>query len=69
MVMIVNIEKIMVMIIKSKNMTYNNFLYDNNSVEEVKSYTYLGIVFHHKIKWNYSSEKMIDGGWKTYFDP
>ena len=56
------------MIIKSKKDTYANFVYDNNNLEEVSSYKYLGIDIHHKINWNYSIEKRINGGWKAYFD-
>jgi hypothetical protein len=41
-------------------------VYDNNSLEEVTSYKYLGINLHHKLNWNYSIEKRINGGWKTY---
>jgi hypothetical protein len=41
--MIVNTEKTKVMIIKSKRITYDTFAYDNNSLEEVPSYKYLGI--------------------------
>ena len=36
-------------------------------MEEVSSYKYLGIDIHHKLNWNYSIEKRINGGWKTYF--
>ena len=28
---------------------------------------YLGIDIHHKLNWNYSIEKRINGGWKAYF--
>jgi hypothetical protein len=35
--MIVNKNKIKVMIIKSKKITYSNFVYDNNNLEEVTS--------------------------------
>lgn len=52
------------MIIKSKKATYTNFVYDNNNLEEVSSYKYLSIDTHHKINWNYSIEKVINGGWK-----
>jgi hypothetical protein len=55
------------MIIKSKNITYDTFLYDNNNLEEVPSYKYLRINIHHKLNWNYSIEKMINGGWKAYY--
>ena len=51
MCMIVNTDKTKVMIIKSKD-TYTNFVYDNNNLEEVSSYKYLGIDIHHKLKWN-----------------
>ena len=54
------------MIIKSK-VTYANFVYDNRNLEEVSSYKYVGIDIHHKLNWNYSSEKRINGGWKAYF--
>lgn len=64
--MIVNTDKTKVMIIKSKD-TYANFMYDNSNLEEVSSYKYLGIDIHHKLNWNYSIEKMINGEWKAYF--
>ena len=32
-------------------------------------YKYLGIDIYHKLKWNYSIEKRINGGWKAYFGP
>jgi hypothetical protein len=63
----VNTEKTKVMIIKSKRITYNTFVYDNNSLEEVPSYKYLGINIHHKLSWNYSIEKRINGGHKSYY--
>ena len=56
-----------VMIIKSKKDTYANFVYDNSNLEEVYSYKYLEIDIHHKLNWNYSIEKKINGGWKAYF--
>jgi len=55
------------MIVKSKKVTYANFVYDNINLEEVSSYKYLGIDIHHKLNWNYSIEKRINGGWKAYF--
>ena len=55
------------MIIKSNKITYNNFVYDNNILEEVPLYKYLGIDIHRKLNWNYSIEKMINGGWKAYY--
>ena len=55
------------MIIKSKNDTQANFVYDNNNLEKVSSQKSLGIDIHHKLKWNYSIEKMINGGWEAYF--
>ena len=64
--MTVNTDKTKIMIIKSKD-TYANFVYDNNNLEEVSSYIYLGIDIHHKLNWNYSFEKRINGGWKAYF--
>ncbi len=64
---IVNTEKTKVMIMKSKKDTYANFMYENSNLEEVSSYKYLGIDIHHKLNWNYSIEKRINGGWKAYF--
>ena len=55
------------MIIKSKGDTYANFVYVYSNLEEVSSHKYLGIDIHHKINWNYSIEKRINGGWKAYF--
>ena len=55
--MTINIDKTKVMIIKSKNDTYANFVCDNSNLEEVSSYKYLGIDIHHKLNWNYSIEK------------
>jgi hypothetical protein len=55
------------MITKSKKITYDTFIYDNNSLEEVPSYNNLGINIHHNINWNYNIKKMINGGWKDYY--
>ena len=65
--MTINTDKKKIMIIKSKKDAYANFIYDNRNLEEVTSYKYLGIDIHHKLNWKYSNEKMINGGWKTYF--
>ena len=65
--MSVNTNKTKFLIIKSKKDTYINFVYDNTNLEGVSSYKYLGIDIHHKLKWNYSIKKMINGGWKAYF--
>ena len=65
--MIVITDKTKIMIIKSKKDTYANFIYYNRNIKEVTSYKYLGIDIDHKINWNYSIEKMINGGWKDYF--
>lgn len=61
-----NTNKTKFMIIKSKNITYDTFIYDN-SLEEVPSYKYLWNNIHHKISWNYSPKKMINQGWKAYY--
>jgi uncharacterized membrane protein YvbJ len=63
----VNTDKTKVTIIKSNKITYDTLVYDNNNLEEVNSYKYLGIDIHHKLKWNYSIEKRIIGGWKSYY--
>ena len=65
--MTVNTKKTKVMIIKSNKTTYDTFVYENNTLEEVPSYKYLGIDIHHKLNWNYNIEKMINGGWKAYY--
>ena len=65
--MTVNTDKTKIMIIKSKKETYANFMYDNRNIEEVTPYQYLRIDIHHNLNWNYSIEKMINGGWKAYF--
>ena len=66
--MILNINKTKVMIIKSKKVSYTNFVCDNRNLEEVTSYKYPEIDTHHlKFNWNYNIEKMINGEWTTYF--
>ena len=65
--MIVNIDKTKVMKFKSRRITYDTFVYKNNGLGEVTSYKYLGIDIHHKLNWNYSIEKRINGGWKAYY--
>ena len=65
--MTVNTDKTKNMIIKSKKDTYANLIYGNRNLEEVTSCKYLGIDIHHKLNWNYSIEKRINGGWKSYF--
>ena len=51
------------MIIKSKKDTYGNFVYDNNNLEEVSSYKYLGIDIHHKITGTITLRKgLMEGG-------
>ena len=65
--MTINTDKTKVMIVKSNKITYDTFVYDNNNLEEVSSYKYLGMDIHHKLKSNYSIEKRIIGGWKAYY--
>jgi len=55
------------MIIKSNKITYDTFVYENNILEKVSSYKYLGIYIHHKINWNDDIEKMINGGWESCY--
>jgi hypothetical protein len=57
-----NTKKTKVMIIKSNKITYDTFVYDNNNLEEVTSYKYLGIDIHCKLNWNYNIEKRLIGG-------
>ena len=63
----VNTDKIKVMIIQSKKITPGSFTYDNQSIEHVSSYKYLGIHFPHLLNWNYGIEKRITGVWKSYY--
>jgi hypothetical protein len=65
--MTVNTDKTKVMSIQSNKIPYDTFVYENNKLEEVNSYKYLGIDIHHKLNWNYSIEKRIIGGWKAYY--
>jgi hypothetical protein len=65
--MTLNADKAKVMIIKSNKILYDTFVYENNNLEEVTSYKYLGIDIHHKLNWNYNIKKRIIGGWKDYY--
>jgi hypothetical protein len=47
--MTLNTDKTKVMIIKSNKIIYDTFVYENNNLEEVTSYKYLGIDIHHKL--------------------
>jgi hypothetical protein len=47
--MTINIDKTKVMIIKSNKINYDTLVYENNNLEEVTSYKYLGIDIHHKL--------------------
>jgi hypothetical protein len=62
-----NTNKTKDMIITSNKITYDTFVYENNNMEEVNSYKYLGNDIHHKLNWNYSIEKRIIGGCKAYY--
>jgi len=44
-----NTNKMKVMIIKLKNITYDTFICDNNHLEIVSAYKVLGIDIHHKL--------------------
>ena len=63
--MTINTYNTKFMIIKSKNISYGSFIYDNSYLEEDPSY--LGINIDHQLNWNYSIEKRISGGWKAYY--
>ena len=65
--MTINTNKTKVMIIKSNKFSYDHFVYDKKKLDEVYSYKYLHIDICHKLNWNYSIEKRINGGWKAYF--
>jgi hypothetical protein len=65
--MTINTDKTKVIINQSNNIPYDIFVYDKNNLKKVTSYKYLGIDIQHKLNWNYSIEKRIIGGWKTYY--
>ena len=65
--MTINTHKENIIIIKSKKVTYVNLMQVNNILEEVISYKYLIIDFHHKLNSNYNNERMINGQWKDYY--
>lgn len=65
--MTINTAKTKVMI-KSKKINHDNFIYDNNHLEKVSLYKYLGIDIHHQLKWNYNIKKRIIVGWKAYYE-
>ena len=48
---------------------YDTFAHDNNNLEEVFSYKYLGIDIHHKLSLNCGIKKRINGGSKAYYGP
>jgi hypothetical protein len=45
----VNTNKMKVMITKSRQITYTNFVYDNNNLEKMTSFKYLVINLRHKL--------------------
>jgi len=55
------------MMIKSKKTIHGNFACDENFLEKVSSYKYLGIDIAYHLNWNYNTEKSIMGGWKAYY--
>jgi len=57
----INTYKTKIMIIKSKNITYDTFIYDDN-LGGNSSIQIIGINIHHKFNWNYSIENRINGG-------
>jgi hypothetical protein len=66
--MSINNNKTNVMIIKFKNTSNPNFGYDNNNVEEINLYKYLGVDLPNKLYYNYSIDKMIiNDGWITRY--
>jgi hypothetical protein len=51
-------NKTKVIVIKSKDITYETFIYENNILKEVPSYKYIGIyINHHKLNWYEIMEK------------
>lgn len=66
--MTINTDKTKVMIVKSKKINHDNFIYDNNYLDKFSSYKYLGIDINHQLNWNCNIEKKIIWGWKTYYE-
>jgi len=60
--MTIDTNKMKIMIIKSKNITYTSLMYETNSLEEITPYKYLGIDLHRKLNRNYIIENRINGG-------
>ena len=65
--MTVNTNTTKIMIIKSKKISHGNFVYDDNCLEQVSSFKYLGIGIPYHLNWNYKIEKRIISGWKAYY--
>lgn len=59
------LKKTKFVIPKSKNITWDTFIYENNYLVGFPSYKYLEFNIHHKIDWIYKMEKRINGGWKA----
>jgi hypothetical protein len=66
--MTVNTNKTKVMIIKSNKITCDTFVYDNNKLEEMTSYKYLGINIHHKLNGIIALRKGLLGHGKLIMD-
>ena len=68
MCMIVNIDKIKVMIITSSKITYTNFVYDK---QEIRGSGFIQIYWNRPsseaYKQNYNIEKMLNKRWKAYY--
>ena len=60
--MIVNTRKIKLIIINNQNISYANFMYDNNIWEDVNSYKFMSFDIHQKINLIYIIDKWSIGG-------
>lgn len=64
----VNISKTKIMIFSNKRkQSQHTFFFEDNILEEVNEYKYLGIDFNNKLNGENCRKKRILGGWKTLY--
>jgi hypothetical protein len=65
----IKVDKNKTVIIKSKMSINFEISFNNQPLEAMKCYGYLGVQLNHKITCNISIEKIIFVGWKAYYGP
>ena len=64
----VNTSKTNIMIFSNKTkQSQHTFFFEDNILEEVNEYKYLGFNFNKKLNWEDCRKKIILGGWKTLY--